>query len=278
MRMWSPGEAVPADERPALVEHCNAQLYVVHHTAAPSDSPPKAAVVLAGPMTLERTHGSLSWVRWARTLALNGYEVFRFDYRGVGESTGAFRSQSFASWQEDLNAVIALARIKTSLKVVVVGLRLGALLARTAFEAHLADAFITWDAPVSGKTMLMDMLRRKLAADYMEFSGGEKKTRDDYVRELENGQVVEVEGYHWTKGLWHSAAAYTFATPERLSGEWLSISLDARTPPAAPFGASAKIPRPVFWLQSGFLVAELSELFTVTLDRLGSWNRSWAAS
>ncbi len=267
---------MPADERPALVEHGNAQLYVVHHAAAAGASA-RAAVVLAGPMTLERTHGSLSWVRWARTLALNGYEVFRFDYRGVGESTGAFSTQTFASWQDDLNAVIERARKQTSLKVAVVGLRLGALLARTAFDAHLADAFITWDAPVSGKTMLMDMLRRKLAADYMEFSGGEKKTRDDYVRELENGQTVEVEGYHWTQELWHSAAAYTFANPERLSGEWMSVSLDARTPPPAPFGASAKIPRPVFWLQSAFLVADLSELFKVTLDRLGSWSQTWAA-
>ncbi len=267
---------MPADERPALVEHGNAQLYLVHHAAAAGASA-RAAVVLAGPMTLERTHGSLSWVRWARTLALNGYEVFRFDYRGVGESTGAFSAQTFASWQDDLNAVIELARQQTSLKVAVVGLRLGALLARTAFDAHLADAFITWDAPVSGKTMLMDMLRRKLAADYMEFSGGEKKTRDDYVRELESGHTVEVEGYHWTKELWHSAAAYTFANPERLSGEWMSVSLDARTPPPVPFGASAKIPRPVFWLQSAFLVADLSELFKVTLDRLGSWSQTWAA-
>jgi hypothetical protein len=124
--------------------------------------------------------------------------------------------------------------------------------------------------------MLMDMLRRKLAADYMEFSGAEKKTRDAYVRELEAGALVEVEGYPWSLGLWRSAAQYTLAEPERLGGEWFAVSLDARAPPAAPFGASAKIPKPVFWLQSSHLVADLSALFTVTLERLMAWSDGWS--
>ncbi len=245
---------------------------VQHESAGPA----KGAVVLAGPMTLERSHASLSWVRWARTLALNGYDVWRFDYRGVGESTGDFRKQTFAEWQDDLEAVLRVAALRHQGRVTVLGLRLGALLARTAFEAHHADALIAWDAPVSGKAMLMDMLRRKLASDYMEFAGGEKKTRDDYVQELERGLLVEVEGYEWSRALWQSAATYAFTEPTRLTGKWLAVSLDARTPPPAPFGATARIPRPVFWLQSANLVADLNELFTLTLDRLSLWSEGWA--
>lgn len=247
---------------------------VQHESAGPA----KGAVVLAGPMTLERSHASLSWVRWARTLALNGYDVWRFDYRGVGESTGDFRKQTFAEWQDDLEAVLRVAALRHQGRVTVLGLRLGALLARTAFEAHHADALIAWDAPVSGKAMLMDMLRRKLASDYMEFSGGEKKTRDDYVQELERGLLVEVEGYEWSRALWQSAATYAFTEPTRLTGKWLAVSLDARTPPPAPFGATARIPRPVFWLQSANLVADLNELFTLTLDRLSLWSEGWATA
>lgn len=265
------------DKRPHYLDHQGEQLYVVHHAAR---GPRRATVVLAGPMSLERTHATLTWVRWARALAERGYEVWRFDYRGVGESTGNFAEQTFDGWFEDLTRVIKEARVNGASRLVVLGLRLGALLGRAAYEEHLADAFIAWDAPAAGKPMLMDMLRRKLAADYMEFSG-EKKTRDDYVRLLEAGEVVEVEGYPWSRGLWRSAEPFTFAAPERIDGEWLSVFLDNRPADRLPnqnFYASVRIGRPAFWLQSHALKADVDELFALTTERLDAWSDAWAAA
>lgn len=265
------------DKHFRYLDHEGEQLYVVHHAAR---GPSRATVVLAGPMSLERTHATLTWVRWARALAESGYDVWRFDYRGVGESTGAFEEQTFDGWFEDLSRVIKEARLHGADRLVVLGLRLGALLGRAAFEEHLADAFIAWDAPAGGKPMLMDMLRRKLAADYMEFSG-EKKTRDDYVRLLEAGEVIEVEGYPWSRGLWRSAERFTFAPPERLEGEWLSVFLDNRTADRLPnqnYYASVRIGRPSFWLQSHALKADVDALFALTTERLDAWSDAWAAS
>jgi alpha-beta hydrolase superfamily lysophospholipase len=208
MKTWAPGDAMPAAETPGYLPHQGESLYVVRHTAAPSR--PRGAVVLAGPMSLERSHAMLTWVRWARNLAANGFEAWRFDYRGVGESTGDFRTQTFDTWSSDLGAVLDHVRAQQPPLLVVLGLRLGALLAQRAFANGAADGVIAWEPPSGGKPMLMDMLRRKLAADYMELASETKKTRDDYVRGLEAGEVVEVEGYPWSRELWLSSAAYAF--------------------------------------------------------------------
>ena len=276
VKTWAPGDPLPGDETPAFLERSGEQLYVVHHAAAGER---RASVVLAGPMTLERSHGYLTWVRLARLLAVNGYDAWRFDYRGVGESTGDFRQQTFDAWHDDLGAVVAHIRAQGSGRVVVLGLRLGALLALRIFEGGRADGLLAWDPPAGGKPMLMEMLRRKLAADYMEFSGGERKSRDDYVRELERGDFVEVEGYHWSRGLWRSAEPWTFATPR--GGDFFVTLLDGRPPermPEGPHHASVKIPKPAFWLQSAHLIPELGGLFKLTIERLDEWSRAWATA
>ncbi|MBE2248991.1 MAG: alpha/beta fold hydrolase [Myxococcus sp.] len=281
MKAWAPGDALPGAEAPSYLAHGVEQLYLVHHACA--GQRPRATVVLAGPMTLERAHGYLSWVRLARNLALNGYDVLRFDYRGVGESTGDFRAQSFDTWREDLGAVVAHAKALHGGRVVVLGLRLGALLGRPLFEAGVVDGLVAWEPPPTARAMLMDMLRRKLAADYMEFPEAPRKVRDDYVRDLERGLEVEVEGYPWTRALWASAADVTFTEPERIGGEWLTVFLDGRGAEKLPVArraqyAAFRIPRPSFWLQSTHLVADLADLFTLTQERLHQWTNAWGVT
>jgi len=269
MSPWTPGDPLPGEERPFYLAVGGELVAVVRHAAL---GHARAAVVLAGPMSLERSHAALTWVRWARTLARSGYEVFRFDYRAVGESSGDFREQSLDTWLEDLSAVVAHAK-GAGLPVWLVGLRLGALLGKRLFDEGACDGLIAWDPPTGGRPMLMDMLRRKLAADYMELAG-ERKTRDAYVRELETGEIVEVEGYHWSPSLWRSAPGHVFGEVRRRSGRWLVIHLDGRPaerlPDAAHF-ASVRIPKPPFWLQSGTLVPDVADLFAVTQAHLDAW-------
>ena len=77
----------------ALMEHAGyfkvsgAYLYTVLHEVPD----PLARVLLVGPFASERHNSYLPWVRWARYLAAKRIEVLRYDYRGIGESTGVLR-------------------------------------------------------------------------------------------------------------------------------------------------------------------------------------------
>ncbi len=241
------------------------QTYVVEHCP---ERPKKVVVVLAGPMSLERSCGYLTWVRWARTLACNGFVVVRFDYSGVGESTGAFAEQTFDTWGDDLRAVVGAARRRyPDSRLFINGLRLGALLGQAVDGC---DGLLAWDPPANGRVMLSDMLRRKLTADYVERVSN-RGTYEGYVRALESGALLEVEGYPWSGSLWSSADRHAFAP----RGPCHVIHLDGRPPDRLPEGRHAEAVRigsPPFWLQPRSLVADVGQLFERSLARLEAWS------
>ncbi|MCP3104963.1 alpha/beta fold hydrolase [Myxococcus sp. K15C18031901] len=251
------------DESPGYIAQGEDSLYCVHHRA---EQERRAAVLLAGPLGLERAHGYVVWVRWARYLASKGVEVLRLDYRGCGESTGRFEDATFPRWEEDLRTGLEhLRRLSPGVPVVVHGLRLGALLAARVFCTEPVEGLLMWEPPESGRTHLMEVLRRKVAADNLEGTGGEARSRDDYVAALEAGNRVEVEGQAWSRGLWRSAVGYDLAIPEREEARpWRVVHLDGR--PVERFLApgrshSVRAPRPFFWTTSNRLLPELGPLY-----------------
>jgi pimeloyl-ACP methyl ester carboxylesterase len=166
--------------------------------------------LLAGPFASERPHRYISWVRWARYLARHGYEVMRFDYRGVGESTGRFEDFAFSSWSDDLrNCTQWLQQRAPAAPLVMHGLGMGALLADRLFAQGTGDALLAWMPPKSGREMLYEQLKIKMANNFI-LPANERKTRDQFVADLENGETVEVEGHNWTPRLWAESAEFVF--------------------------------------------------------------------
>ncbi len=146
-----------------------------------------------------------------------------------------------------------------------------AIVAGKPDESYLIELI----APAGGKAALTEVLRRRLATDFMEGTQDKGResdegpaTRDDYIRDLVSGVEVEVEGYPWTRELWNEAVATELRLPATDEARpWLAIGLNRRPPAGArgDKGQKAAVPRPPFWHHSPFAVPDLSELSDATL-------------
>jgi hypothetical protein len=179
-----------------------AHLYTVLHRV----TEPVARVLLVGPFASERQNSYLPWIRWARYLAARRIEVLRYDYRGVGESLGLFEDMTFEDWYEDLQLLTDwFARRAPSLPLILHGLEIGALLAAKSFESGVGDAMLLWSPPATANQALRSTLLRWVGLEQLLTPGAERRSASDYIRQLELGVSVEVEGYEWSPGLWHDS-------------------------------------------------------------------------
>lgn len=210
------------------VDSPSAQLYVARHEPVA----PRSLVVMAGAFGAERERSHAVSVRLARALSEAGHSVVRFDYRGMGESTGEFTAMTLSEWQRDLVTVLDHGqRVHPGLPVVLLGMRMGALLAANCFVEGLGDALLMWNAPDSGQKMLWEVLRRNLAAELVH-AGGARRTREDYVAMLEAGQAVNVDGYFWTRSLWADLPQHALRLPKSdETRPWLMLG--SKPPPRA---------------------------------------------
>ncbi len=187
------------------------QIYTVTHAA---QSPRRGAVLLCGPFGVERERAYLTLVTWARALAASGFEVMRFDYRGTGESTGAFQEMTLARWRED--ASFCAARLSAATQggaLVLQGVRLGALLAAELFAFGVGDGLLLWAPPESAEALLRETLRHNLITQCMAEPGAPRRTREQLIAALERGEPVEVDGYPWTQALWRDAQRHRLVLP-----------------------------------------------------------------
>lgn len=132
-----------------------------------------AGVLLCAPIGLEyiRTHYALRLL--ALQLAEAGYHVLRFDYHGVGDSSGTIARGQFDVWVDDvILAARELAEISGSEALTVVGLRAGAALALEALvrEPVHTPGLVLWDPVTDGSDYLatLEALHAQMAAQRSE--------------------------------------------------------------------------------------------------------------
>jgi hypothetical protein len=201
-------------ERGGYFEVPGAHLYTVLHKV----NRPTARVLLVGPFAAERHSSYIPWVLWARFLAERGIEVLRYDYRGVGESSGAFEEMSFSDWSEDVHLLAKWLKDQSpAVPLLLHGLGVGALLASRAFHGGVGEALLLWSPPESANQALRSAVVRWINVEQLFKYGDERKPSSAFIEELECGSSVEVEGYQFSGKLWQNS--FLFDMPPAMRNE-----------------------------------------------------------
>jgi exosortase A-associated hydrolase 2 len=283
--------------RPFFLPTANGQRFCLYH--APHGGCLRGRILYIHPFAEEMNLSRRMAALQARALALAGYAVLQIDLHGCGDSAGDFGDARWEDWVNDVLRGAAWLREQAAGEAAAShqpppdaplwlwGLRGGCLLALQAAEqlpepCHL----LLWQPPASGKQLLQQFLRLRLAADMLagEANGGKNVMRS-LRQELQQEQSIEVAGYVLSPALARGLEQAVLvapppATPARRV-EWFEVS--ELTPPRLgplPAGSAVlwqspgirlarlAIPGPAFW-QSGAL-AEAPALLVATTAALCS--------
>lgn len=120
-------------------------------------------VILCPPIAQEHVRSYWALRQVAIALSRAGFDCFRFDWFGVGDSSGELRDATLDRWRADLAAAAQELRDSSGVRSIsVVGLRMGGAIATLAAKAIRPKNLVLWDPIVSGKTYI-DSLKRLTA-------------------------------------------------------------------------------------------------------------------
>jgi Serine aminopeptidase, S33 len=189
-------------------------LYTVLHEA----EEPVARVLLVGSFAAERHFSYQPWVRWARYLAARRIEVLRYDYRGVGESSGVFEEMNFDHWTEDVHLLAKWLSCRSPrLPLVLHGLEVGAILAGKCFDQGMGDGLLMWSPPGSANHALRTGLLQWASVKQLLESPENRTSAAKYIQQLQQGALIDVQGYQWSASLWRDSI--DFKLPSSLDDE-----------------------------------------------------------
>ena len=196
----------------------------------------------------------------SRSFARAGYAVLQIDLLGCGDSAGDFGDATWQHWVNDvvlgyhwLRARHAAQGAPAELAPLWLwGLRAGCLLAAQAAQ-QLAEPvnYLFWNAPASGKLLLQQFLRLKVAGDML--SGNARGVMDGLRKNLALGCAVEIAGDQLSSELALGLEASTLLPPALKTPpsrmEWLDVAThgDASMSPVSRASIEA-------WHQTGYRI------------------------
>ncbi|MDB5650759.1 MAG: hypothetical protein JWL62_2279 [Hyphomicrobiales bacterium] len=124
------------------------------------DAPGDCGVVLCGAQGFEQFSAHAGWRELADRIAAQGFPVLRFDYHGSGDSLGTDEDPDrVATWQANIADAVATLRDETGVtRIVLIGLRLGALLALDyAAKAGDVEGLVLLAPPRDGRAYIREL-------------------------------------------------------------------------------------------------------------------------
>ncbi len=160
----------------------------------------------------------------ARRFAEAGFAVIQIDLLGCGDSSGEFQDATWGDWLDDIELATTWLRARHSAPLWLWGLRAGCLLAcAAATRAGEPVGLLFWQPPPSGKQLLQQFLRLKLAGAALD--GEPQASREDPRAELAAGRIVIVGGYGLAPALAAGLEAASLAPPALVrQAVWMEIS------------------------------------------------------
>ncbi|MCV2355507.1 hydrolase 2, exosortase A system-associated [Paucibacter sp. B2R-40] len=271
------------------------QRFCIFHAA--SDGPVRGRVVYIHPFAEEMNKSRRMAALQSRALATAGFSVLQIDLYGCGDSSGEFGDAGWDDWVTDVMlAVDWLSERDTAhaeAPLWLWGLRAGCLIAcQAATKLKVPSNFCFWQPAISGKLILQQFLRLKLAADML--GGNSKGMMDEMKRALAQGQALEIAGYSLSAALATGLENATLSPPGFVASpatmaaantsniarvEWFELSqrADAKLTPATEQGlknwqaATAQVRHswvhgPSFWQTQE--IEEAPELLAMTTTAL----------
>jgi hypothetical protein len=134
---------------------------------------------------------------------------------------------TFADWQEDARILADwLQQRSPRLPLILHGLGLGALFAGRAFDQGIGDGLLLWSPPPNANQALRSALMRWVGLEQIFKFGDDRKSASDYIRELEQGSTLEVDGYCWSPAMWRNS--FEFDLPASLANDPNTVNLSTR--------------------------------------------------
>jgi len=165
----------------AVIFECSGeQLVGILHSPPSSKRAIGVVIIVGGPQYRVGSHRQ--FVQLARALAKAGYPVFRFDYRGMGDSSGETRD--FRAVDDDIRVAIdtLMAREPTLSGVVLMGL---------CDAASAALIYVPDDSRVEGLILVNPWVRTEagLAKAYVEQYYGRRFLQKTFWRKILSGRL-----------------------------------------------------------------------------------------
>ena len=234
------------------------QRLCIHYPAQQhgAESAPLGLVLYIHPFAEEMNKSRRMAALQSRALAQAGFAVLQIDLLGCGDSSGDFGDATWDQWVTDVVVGCQWIRDKHSavaskgkVPVWLWGLRVGCLLAvDSAKQIEEPCNFLFWQPPASGKPLLQQFLRLKVAGDML--TGQSKGVMEGMRQQLAGGSPVEVAGYMIAPGL-ASGLEQAALVPPAVSDpahrvEWFELSTreDASLSPISAKTVHA-------WVQAG---------------------------